>query len=194
LSIVPSIVKTIFTKRIQDLKAQETEAIATNKATAKLIGNQKSEGIVRGFTLIQDEPESVAGSGTGPTPTDFLIASVAFCENVVFARNAVLNHLDIQALETTASGDWDMKGLFEIGPADPSFRSILVETRVRTNGPIKKVVEVARLTHRRCPVHASLKKATKMTFKRSLTTLKLPCSTWRSGEILPENIVERLVA
>jgi len=165
LSIVPSIVKTIFTKRIQDLKAQETEAIATNKAIAKLIGNQKSEGIVRGFTLIQDEPESVAGSGTGPTPTDFLIASVAFCENVVFARNAVLNDLDIQALETTASGDWDMKGLFEIGPADPSFRSILVETRVRTNGPIKKVVEVARLTHRRCPVHATLKKATKMTFK-----------------------------
>ena len=52
MSIVPSIVKTVFTKRFQDLKAQETEAIATNKATAKLIGNQRSEGIVRGFTLI----------------------------------------------------------------------------------------------------------------------------------------------
>ena len=52
MSIVPSIVKTIFTKRIQDLKAQESEAIASNKATTKLIGNQKSEGIVRGFTLI----------------------------------------------------------------------------------------------------------------------------------------------
>jgi uncharacterized OsmC-like protein len=165
MSIVPPIVKTTFTKRIQDLTAQETESIATNKATAKLIGNQLSEGIVRGFKLIQDEPESVAGTGKGPTPTDFLIASVAFCENVVFARNAALNDLEIQALETTASGDWDMKGLFEIGTADPSFRSILVETRVKTTGPIKKVVEVARMTHRRCPVHATLKKATKMTFK-----------------------------
>jgi len=165
MSIVPPIVKTTFTKRIQDLTAQETESIATNKATAKLIGNQLSEGIVRGFKLIQDEPESVAGTGKGPTPTDFLITSVAFCENVVFARNAALNDLEIQALETTASGDWDMKGLFEIGTADPSFRSILVETRVKTTGPIKKVVEVARMTHRRCPVHATLKKATKMTFK-----------------------------
>src|SRR3989449_10436444 len=98
-------VKTIFRKRFQDLKGQATEAIATNKATARLIGNQKSEGIVRGFTLIQDEPESVAGTGTGPTPADFLIASVAFCENVAFARNPVLNDLDIEALETTASGD-----------------------------------------------------------------------------------------
>lgn len=115
--------------------------------------------------MIQDEPESVAGTGTEPTPTDFLIASVAFCEDVVFARNAVLNDLDIQALETTASGYWDMKGLFEIGSANPSFRSILVETRVRTNGPLKKAVEVARMTHNRCPVHATLKKATKMTFK-----------------------------
>ena len=44
MSIVPSIVKTIFTKRFQDLKAQETEAIATNKATAKLIGNQSRRG------------------------------------------------------------------------------------------------------------------------------------------------------
>ena len=110
MSIVPSIVKTIFTNVSRISRAQETEAIATNKATAKLIGNQKSEGIVRGFTLIQDEPESVAGTGTGPTPTDFLIASVAFCENVVFARNAVLNDLDTQALETTASGDWDNEG------------------------------------------------------------------------------------
>ncbi|HZD13083.1 MAG TPA: OsmC family protein [Candidatus Binatus sp.] len=165
MSLVPPIVKTTFVKRIQDLKAQSTDATATNKATARLVGNQKSEGIVRGFTLVQDEPESVAGTGTGPTPTDYLIASVAFCENVVFARNAALNDLDIQALETTASGDWDMKGLFEIGTADPSFRSILVETRVMTTGPIRKAVEVARMTHRRCPVHATLKKATKMTFR-----------------------------
>src|SRR5207245_11729707 len=161
LSIVTSIVKTNITKRIQNLKSQETETIATNKAIAKLICNQKSEGIVRGFTLIQDEPESVAGTGTGPTPADFLIASVAFCENVVFARNAVLNDLDIQALETTASGDWDMKGLFEIGSANPSFRSILVETRVKTKGPIKKAVEEARMAHNRCPVHATQKKATR---------------------------------
>src|SRR2546422_11609865 len=99
MSIVRSVVKMIFTKRFQDLRAQETEAIAAIKATTKLIGNQRSEGIVRGFTFIQDEPESVAGTGTGPTPTDFLISSVAFCGNVVFARTAVLNDLDIQAVE-----------------------------------------------------------------------------------------------
>jgi uncharacterized OsmC-like protein len=175
MSIVPPIVKTTtFTKRIQDLKAQESEATATNKATAKLVGNQKSEGIVRGFKLIQDEPESVAGTGTGPTPTDYLIASVAFCENVVFARNAALNDLDIQALETTASGDWDKKGLFEIGTANPSFRSILVETRVKTTGPARKAVEIARMTHRRCPVHATLMKATNMTFKLFVNDVETP--------------------
>ncbi len=164
-SILPPILKTTFTKRIKELQAQETEAIATNKATAKLITNQLSEGTVRGFKLIQDEPESVAGTAKGPTPTDYLIASVAFCENVVFARNAALNDLDIQALETTVTGDWDMKGLFDIGTANPSFRNIQVETRVKTTGPVKKAVEVARLTHRRCPIHATLKKATNLSFK-----------------------------
>src|SRR5215472_8332304 len=70
MSIVPTLVKTFFTKRIEDLRNQKSEAIATNKATARLIGNQCSEAVVRGFTLVQDEPESVMGTGKGPTPTD----------------------------------------------------------------------------------------------------------------------------
>ncbi len=165
MSILTPILKTTFTKRMDELRASKTEVIATNKATAKLISNQLSEGTVRGFKLVQDEPESVAGTGKGPTPTDYFVQAVAFCENVIFARNAALNDLDIQALETTVTGDWDMRGLFDIGPANPSFRNILVETRVSTTGPAKKAVEVAKMTHRRCPIHATLKKATNLSFK-----------------------------
>ena len=107
----------------------------------------------------------MAGTGRGPTPTDYFVSAVALCENVIFARTAAMNDLDLEALETTVIGSWDLKGLYEIGGADSCFRSVLVETRVRTLGPVEKVVEVARQTHRRCPVHQTLRKATDLSFR-----------------------------
>ena len=141
------------------------EDLITNKAEAKLVHDQNSEAVVRGFTLVQDEPVSVGGTGKGPTPTDFLVTSVGFCENVIFVRHASLAGLSIDSLDTHVSGSWDRRGLFEIDGVSPHFTSITVETRVSTNAPVAKVVEVARQTHRRCPVHATLARATQLIFK-----------------------------
>jgi len=132
---------------------------------ARVIENQCSEATVRGFTVVQDEPESVAGTGRGPTPTDYFVTSVALCENVVFARTAAMNDLEVQAMETTVTGTWDLKGLYEIDGADSGFRTVVVETRLRTSAPVDKAIAVAHLTHRRCPVHQTLRKATQLTFR-----------------------------
>jgi hypothetical protein len=55
-------------------RAAETVAqfTATNKAVVTLVGNQHSVASVRGFSVVQDEPTSVAGGMRGPTPTDYL--------------------------------------------------------------------------------------------------------------------------
>lgn len=174
MSLVSPIIKTVFSNRMKELTVQKDDAIATNKAVAKVVNNQMSEVSVRTFKIIQDEPESVAGTGKGPTPTDFLITSVATCENVVFARYAAMSDVSLKGLETTATGVWNMKGMFGIGPEDPSFREITVETRVSTDSPASKVVEVANLTHRRCPVHATLRKATKLSFKLFVNDRETP--------------------
>ncbi len=165
MSILSPTLKTTFEQKALDLAASRDEAIVTNEAVARPVENQRSEATVRGFTLIQDEPVHVAGSGKGPTPTDYFVAAVAFCENVIFARTAAMSDLDLEALETTVTGEWDQKGLFEIGGADASFRSVLVTTRVTTASPVEKAVEVARLTHRRCPIHRTLRRATRLSFR-----------------------------
>ena len=155
-------------------QGSRAEDLFTNKAEVRLIQNQKNEATVRGFTLVQDEPESVWGTKQGPTPTDFFVSSVGFCENVIFARNASMAGLSIDSLETTASGSWDRRGLFEIDGVSPHFRSITVETRVVTKDPVDRVVEVARQTHRRCPVHATLSRATEMIFKLVVNGQNVP--------------------
>src|SRR2546422_4609194 len=71
----------------QNIVASGTaNTLATNKAEVKLIKDQCSEAMVRGFTVIRHEPESIGGTGQGPTPTDYFIASVGFCENVIFVK------------------------------------------------------------------------------------------------------------
>jgi uncharacterized OsmC-like protein len=143
-------------------KMHDTEALTTNRAEVRLVKDQHSIGTTRGFTLVQDEPESVFGTGKGPTPTDFFITSIGFCENVIFVRNAALAGLPLDSLETVVTGTWDRRGLFEIHHLSPGFKTITVETKVTTTGPVEKVVEVARQTHRRCPIHVTLMRATEL--------------------------------
>jgi uncharacterized OsmC-like protein len=153
-------------------KAGETSS--TNRAEVRLLKDQNSEAKVRTFTLVQDEPESVWGTGKGPTPTDYFIASVGFCENVIFARNASMANLTIDSLETTVTGTWDRRGLFEIDGVKPSFKTITVETKIKTKDPVQKVIEVANQTHRRCPVHATLSQATEMIFRLNVNGQNVP--------------------
>jgi uncharacterized OsmC-like protein len=155
-------------------QASRKEDLITNKAEVRLIRDQNSEAQVRGFTLVQDEPESVWGTGKGPTPTDYFVTSIGFCENVIFARNASLAKLSIDSLETTVTGSWDRRGLFEIEGFSSFFKSITVETRILTTDSVEKVVEVARQTHRRCPVHATLSRATQMIFKLVVNGQNIP--------------------
>jgi uncharacterized OsmC-like protein len=173
--------KPFFEEMVDDLTKQG-ERLVTQMAEATLVEDQRSEVKVRGFTLVQDEPEYAMGSGKGPTPTDFFVASIALCENVIFVRNAALMGVSIDSLETVASGTWDLKGTFEVDGADPSFRSIQVETRVKTASPISEVVEVAVLTHRRCPIHATLRKATALSFRLSVNGAEIPLTSEPASE------------
>jgi uncharacterized OsmC-like protein len=156
------------------LSNKGADTLSTNRAEVKLISGQYSEARVRTFTLVPDEPESVWGTGKGPTPTDFFIASVGFCENVIFARNASMANLTIDSLQPTATGTWDRRGLFDIDRVKPSLKTITVETKITTKDPVQKVVEVANQTHRRCPVHAPLSRATEMIFRLNVNGQNVP--------------------
>ena len=172
--ISPDLGQKIDAMKQRFVTGSRAEDIFTNKAEVKLVRDQNSEAIVRGFTLVQDEPASVGGTGKGPTPTDFLVTSVGLCENVIFVRNASLAGLSIDSLETFVSGSWDRRGLFEIDGVSPHFKSITVETRVSTKDSVEKVVDVANLTHRRCPVHATLARATQLIFKLVVNGQSVP--------------------
>ena len=166
MSLIDADQKPAVEKSLRELESMSPEqAATTNKAVVTLVANQHSIAVTRGFNVVQDEPASVAGGARGPTPTDYFMAALGTCQNVVFVRYAALEQLPIEALETTVTGVWDRRGLYGIGGADPGFREITLETRVSTSAPGEKVAEAVRRTRRGCPIFATLRKETALTVR-----------------------------
>ncbi len=156
-----------FTEAVQVLvnRVKEQEVGGAAAAEVILTGPQSSEAKVKAFTVVSDEPKSIGGTDTAPTPTGYFAASIGFCVNVVLARHAALHAVDFDSLETRVTGHWDMKGLFAIDGRDAAFQDFTIETHIATASPAEKVVEVVRLAHRGCPITATIAKAAKVTTK-----------------------------
>ncbi len=166
MSLIDAAQKPAVEKNIAELRdASAAQAATTNKAVVTLVANQHSIATVRGFSVVQDEPASVAGGATGPTPTDFFVAALGTCQNVVFVRFAALEQLPLEALETTVTGTWDRRGLYGLADVDPAFHEIVIESRVRTAAPPEKVAEIVRRTRRGCPIFATLRRETVLTVR-----------------------------
>lgn len=60
-----------------------------------------------GFALVVDEPESVGGTGTGPMPTDLLLASLSSCFALALAWAARKQGYELPDLEVSATGTYE---------------------------------------------------------------------------------------
>lgn len=170
MGIVPPELRTVCENMLEALSSTKDplKTRGSVRADVKIVGNQVSESKVRTFVLVSGEPDSVGGKNEGPNPLEFFMSSIAFCENVTFQRNAALMGVDVDSLETTVRGHYDRKGQWEIDDADPSFEEIIVETKVNTKEAPERVKELVRLTHRRCPMHAMIVKATRVVDKLTI--------------------------
>jgi uncharacterized OsmC-like protein len=174
------LVSSNFKSVVEEMRAKvastkdPNQTISTVRADAKLLGQQYQEAKIRDFTIIGDEPTPSGGTDRGPTPLDFFAVSIGFCENVMFTRDAALHGLEFTGLETSVRGHWDRKGQYEIDGASPHFIDMTVETKVSSNAPVDKIVQVARITHKTCPMHATIVRAMKVTDKLFVNGREVP--------------------
>ncbi|TMI08563.1 OsmC family protein [Candidatus Bathyarchaeota archaeon] len=167
-----SIVEDVIRKLEESTEPSQT--LGTSRADVKLIGQQYQEAKVGKFTLGCDEPTPSGGTDKAATPLEFFMSAIGFCENVMFTRHASLLNLQFDSLETSVRGHWDRRGQYGIGGAEPSFKDVTVETKVTTKDSVEKVVEVARRTHKGCPMHATIVKAMKVTDKLFVNGKEIP--------------------
>jgi uncharacterized OsmC-like protein len=146
-------------------------------AVVTMTGPQTSEAKWDKFAVVSDEPTSVGGMDAAPPPSSIFVASIGFAENVIFARQAALQDIDFDALETKVEAQWDRRGMFGIRDADPSITDVLIETRIATGAPPERVAELVRLTHKRSPMTATVAKAA--TIRRKLFVNGVETPVWQ---------------
>ena len=95
---------------------------------------------VGGFSLVVDEPESVGGTGTGPMPTDLLLASLSSCFALALAWAARKEGLELPDLEVSATGTYD----------GPRFGSFVL--RVESSLPEEQLTRLFEPARRACYV------------------------------------------
>src|SRR5918998_3869470 len=120
-------------------------------------GGYRTDVTVRGHTFVADEPASVGGSDNGPTPYDYLLASLGACtamtlrmyanrkgwpleEAVVRLRNATSHAADCENCEKQAVGIRRLERQIELkGSLTDEQRERLMAIAERC--PIKQTIE-----------------------------------------------------
>jgi uncharacterized OsmC-like protein len=117
-----------------------TERSGTLTARALWTGGWRCKVEAGGFALVVDEPESVGGTGTGPMPTDLLLASVSSCFALALAWAARKRGIELPDLEVSATGTYQ----------GPKFASI--EITVESSLPEEQLVPLFAPAKRACYV------------------------------------------
>jgi uncharacterized OsmC-like protein len=78
-----------------------------NSVVARWEGGWRCRVTAGGFDLIVDEPERSGGTGTGPMPTEYLLAAMASCYVLALAWAAGKRGTELPGLSVTATGIYD---------------------------------------------------------------------------------------
>jgi putative redox protein len=104
--------------------------------SARWTGGLRAEVDAGGFAVVADEPASVGGTGTGPQPTELLLASIASCFTVALAYSAQKRGVELADLTVDVTGRYD-------GPRFDAFR-ITIRAASPQGAEMDRLVEAAK--------------------------------------------------
>jgi uncharacterized OsmC-like protein len=123
-------------------------------------GRYQQEIAVDGHRLLADEPASVGGDGTGPSPYDYLSAALGACTTMTLRMYAEHKQLDLPRVSVDVShGKLHAKDCKDCGEGREG-RIDRFERVLSVDGDVSeqlrgKLLEIAG----KCPVHKTLEKS-----------------------------------
>lgn len=111
--------------------------MAERSVSARWDGGMRALVDAGGFPLVVDEPETVpGGTGTGPQPTEYLLAAVASCFTLALAHAAGKRGVELAPdLRVVATGTYD-------GPRFSAIR-ISVATSAPRGDELQRLIAAA---------------------------------------------------
>jgi uncharacterized OsmC-like protein len=99
-------------------------------------GYRTESALAEGALILGDGPLELAGSGTGPSPEDMLLAAVGQCLIVGLAGTASARGIALEELEALVSGTVNLTAAYGLEPgASPGFQQIEIDVHLRADAP-----------------------------------------------------------
>ena len=128
-------------------------------------GNAEDTTRQEAFTLDADEPAIAAGQNRAANSMEYVLHALATCLTGTLVYHAAVRGIEIEAVDSSYSGDMDVRGLFGLSDeVRKGFSKVTVSMRVKSEASAEELTELALFS----PVHDIISRSLPVDF--SLTT------------------------
>ena len=107
-------------------------------------GNAEDTTRKEAFTLDADEPKIAAGQNSAPNSMEYVLHALATCLTGTLVYHAAVRGIEIEAVESSYTGDMDVRGLFGLSDeVRKGFSKVTVAMRVKSEASVEELTEMA---------------------------------------------------
>jgi uncharacterized OsmC-like protein len=145
---------------VQAVSAEPDKAQTTWAAEVTWLGGFASESRVRNFAPTpSDEPPTLGGGNTAPSPVEQLLAALGNCLAIGYAANASAAGIAIDALKIDLSGDIDLHAFLGLTEGPAGFTSITARVALASAAPREELEALHAKVQASSPVGHTLAQA-----------------------------------
>lgn len=138
----------------------ETKKLGIRTVTARNDAGTRTEVKVRHFDIVAtDEPDSMGGTNTAPSPLENVLVSLVGCDGVIINGVAQAMGFAYSGVDFECSGQVDVRGPKGVPGIRPYFEMVTLKIVLHTDEPPARIEKLKQNVEYRCPVMNLLRSA-----------------------------------
>lgn len=136
----------------ENLSGPDATTHVTFAADTRLIDGYQVGATVRQFEFSSDEPESIGGTDTGPTPVELVLTGLASCQEIVYATYARVLGIPLDGVTIHAEGLLDLRGFYGVADVSAGFERVTYDVAIASPAPAGEIARLIAAVDAHCPV------------------------------------------
>lgn len=130
-----------------------TKKLAIRTVSACNEGGTRTVVRVRQFApVVTDEPDTLGGTNTGPSPLEMQLVSLVGCDGVIIHGVAKAMNFSYSGVDFECSGQVDVRGPKGVPGIRPYFEVVNLKITLHTDERAERVATLQKNVEFRCPV------------------------------------------
>ena len=134
------------------LATPDSDPVVTFVADCGLDEEYRASISIRDFTLRADEPPTIGGANTGPTPVELTLASLGTCQEIVYATYARILGIPIDSISVHTEGRLDLRGFYGVADVPVGFGDVSFVVDIASPASPEEIERLVQTVNTHCPV------------------------------------------